>query len=162
LNIVRNPSAPVRALKIAIAIVVVVTLIAVAQRGFALDYTVDRVTSAALTSYLRHHHLPLVGAQVLKTTAGGERLVLYGYVATKYGRNDAEQKALEYLKISGIPVENRIAIQPEIAQMNSHGASAAEQSAPGDSGNQSFDRVMDDIQRYGVKTPPGEQDLDSP
>src|SRR5580704_6266706 len=44
-------------------------------------YIVDPTASNALTDYFKHHRLPLVGAQVLRSPANGARkVVLYGFV----------------------------------------------------------------------------------
>jgi hypothetical protein len=133
---------------------------------WAQDYTVDRAASDDLTTYLRKNRLPLVGAQVLTSPDGQKRLVLYGFVASDFGKHDAETKALAHLGGSGFTVENRIAVRPEIEHLKSshHNASSgspAQAEAPSP-GNLSFDHVMDDIQRYGVKDPPGEADLSGP
>ena len=130
---------------------------------WAQEYTVDRTASDDLNDYLRKNRLPLVGAQVLKAPDGHERLMLYGFVATDFGKRDAETKALAHLGAHGIVVENRIAVRPEIGKLKSHRDTAAASGTPvADSGNLSFDHVMDDIQRFGVKSPPGEDELGSP
>ncbi len=121
---------------------------------FAQSYNVDAAASQALTAYLREYRLPLVGAQVLSDAAGNRRIVLYGFVATELGKNDATRKALAYLKAKDIPAENRIEVRPEIARMKSDRA-AATQAA--DSGNESIDQVLDDIDRYGVSIPAAER-----
>jgi hypothetical protein len=130
------------------------------------EYTLDRPSSDELTEYLRKNRLPLVGAQVLKAPDGQKRLMLYGFVATDFGRHDAETKALAHLGITGITVQNRIAVRPEIENLKAH-PHAASGSSPGrtqarDLGTSSFDQVINDIQRYGYKTPPGEEDLNGP
>ena len=121
--------------------------------GTAQDYKVDAGDSQSLTTYLRQHRLPLVGAQVLSDTAGNRRIVLYGFVATEFGKSDAANKALAYIKNgaqAGTPapqVENRIEVRPELVRMKTHGTSAA-------SGNESLDQVLDDINRFGIKLAP--------
>ncbi|MGH8012017.1 MAG: hypothetical protein ACREQ4_05920 [Candidatus Binataceae bacterium] len=156
-------------------------LAAAALSADAQDYTVERKTSQALTAYLRTHRLPLVGAQVL-TSAAGKRLILYGYVATSFGKTDARKKALKFLKQPNLAVENRIVIQPEIVRLKSplpksEPRPPASSSAPPSyetpptyasappeysNGGQSFDQVYKDIQRYGIKAPPGEGSGNSP
>jgi hypothetical protein len=121
---------------------------------FAQSYKVDSAQSQSLTTYLRQHRLPLVGAQVLGDVAGNRRIVLYGFVATEYGKSDAAQKALTYVQngaragARAPQVENRIEVRPEIAQMKTQTTPAA------DSGNQSLDQVLDDIDRFGVSMAP--------
>ncbi|MGH7918255.1 MAG: hypothetical protein ACREQE_12350 [Candidatus Binataceae bacterium] len=149
-------------------------LTAGASAANAQEYTVERKTSQALTAYLRAHRLPLVGGQVL-TGAAGKRVMLYGFVATPFGKRDAQKKALKFLKQPHLTVENRIVIRPEIVQLKAPPAPTRE--PPSDAstppsyetppayanappeysgGGQSFDQVYKDIQRYGIKTPPGE------
>ncbi len=130
------------------------------------EYTLDRPSSDELTEYLRKNRLPLVGAQVLKAPDGQKRLMLYGFVATDFGRHDAETKALAHLGIAGITVQNRIAVRPEIESLKAH-PHATSGSSPGrtqarNPGTSSFDQVIDDIQRNGFKSPPGEEDLNGP
>jgi hypothetical protein len=78
-------------------------------------YVVDQDASKALTTYLHKHRLPLVGAQVLEPDAGGRRRVmLYGYVASEFGRTDAERKARKFIKEDDVGLINRIMIRPEL------------------------------------------------
>jgi hypothetical protein len=141
-----------------VALAVVVAIVA-ASSALAQGYTVDSTASEALTSSLRKQRLPLVGAQVLKNSAGGTRLVLYGFVATDFGKSDAERKALQYLGANGIPVENRIAVRPEIAKLKSRPAASA---APHASAAESFDQIIGDIERYGIKSAPDEPATGAP
>lgn len=144
-----------------IAIVAAVCLFAAA--AMAQQYTVDRKTSDALSAYLKDNRLPLVGAQVLQDTSGTRRLVLYGYVATQLGKDDAEQKAVKYLNSPGIQVTNRIAINPEVGKMGRSGSkrrgSRADQPAEPSPVGETFDQVMDAIQRHGVQAAPGDADF---
>ena len=137
----------------------IAALLIAAPATFAQSYKVDAADSQSLTTYLRQHRLPLVGAQVLGDAAGNRRIVLYGFVATDFGKNDAANKALAYIQNSAqagtaVPqVENRIEVRPEIARMKTHAAAAGTT----DSGNESLDQVLDDIDRYGVTMAPGER-----
>jgi hypothetical protein len=144
----------------------------ISTTALAQDYTVDSAASEALTNYLRQHRLPLVGAQIGAAPAGARRLVLYGYVATPFGKGDAESKALAFVGAPRPEVVNRIVIKPEIAKMKSGlGTIGAENAAPDDSqaggvgdytaakgggafAGESINEVLDDIQRYGIKSPP--------
>jgi hypothetical protein len=133
-------------------------LIIAARATLAQSYKVDAADSQSLTTYLRQHRLPLVGAQVLADGAGNRRIVLYGFVATDFGKNDAASKALAYVE-NGAPartpapeVDNRIEIRPEIARMKTHAAPAS----AADTSNESLDQVLDDIDRYGVTMAPAE------
>src|SRR5439155_19911700 len=79
---------------------------------------VDQTQSQALTEYLKAHHMPLVGAQVLKAPDGQKQIILFGYVRTDYGKGDAESKARRYVNSSGATVDNRIKIEPSLANLN--------------------------------------------
>jgi hypothetical protein len=151
--------------------IIAIALLSAPRAAIAQSFTVDSTASEALTNYLRQNRLPLVGAQIGTASTGARRLVLYGYVATEIGKSDAETKAIAHL--GGVPPEvvNRIVIQPEIAKMKSsgHGGSSGEASsggvndyaasgAPGGAfAGQSLDQVIDDIQRYGIKSVPADQ-----
>jgi len=138
----------------------------------AQDSNVDRAASEALTAYLKQNRLPLVGAQVMKDSAGGRHVVLYGFVASDTGKVDAEKQAASYLGAPAPSVDDRIVVKPELANMtgppqadqsgqpDAGQPDGSQQAAPtgqqGASGNLSFDSLYDQIQRYGVKSPPGE------
>jgi hypothetical protein len=129
--------------------------------GFAQTYQVDAQSSQALTAYLREHRLPLVGAQVLTDAAGERRIVLYGFVATDFGKSDAARKALEFTNKASqtVPkVENRIEVRPDIARMSPRSNQAGESNAGNGAnpGSKSLDEILNDIDQYGVNVPPGE------
>ena len=91
--------------------------------GTVAGGTVDRSRSEALSEYLKTHHLPLVSAQVVSSSTGTPQVILFGYVATEYGKSDAEQRARTYLKNPSLLVDNRIQISPELAGDGSNGGS---------------------------------------
>jgi hypothetical protein len=142
------------------AFVIAIALLGAVSAAFAQQYNVDRKTSDALTAYLRENHLPLVGAQV--TNGDKRRVVLYGFVASEHGKDDAGQKALQYLG-SGTELVNRISIRPEIATMR-HVQQDERANAPDqpDGGGPTFDQILDDIQHYGIKTAPAEAEVAVP
>lgn len=90
-------------------------------------YTNDTAQSGTLTSYLQSHRLPLVGAQVLADRSGDQQIILYGFVATEFGKQDAADKARRYLHSPDVPVINRIAVRPELAS----GTGGSTTGAPG-------------------------------
>jgi hypothetical protein len=154
-----------------IAIAAVITISAMALAAGAQDYTVDTAASESLTNYFKQNRLPLVGAQVGKDSAGDRRVVLYGYVATQQGKSDAERKATAFLGAPAPQMVDRIVLQPEIANMHHPDAGGA---AGGDAlgsandyagataanpNGETFDQVIDAIQRHGVKSPPDDQDI---
>jgi hypothetical protein len=83
--------------------------------GTVAGGTIDSPQSQGLSDYLKHHSLPLVGAQVVTSPSGGKQVILFGFVASDFGKTDAEQKARHYLKDSSLVVDNRIKISPELA-----------------------------------------------
>jgi hypothetical protein len=99
-------------------------------------YTNDTAKSGTLTSYLQGHRLPLVGAQVLTDSSGDQQIILYGFVATEFGKQDAADKARRYLHNPDAPVINRIAVRPELAS-GANGSTAG--ASGGASGNSSAD-----------------------
>ena len=91
--------------------------------GTVAGGTIDSPRSQGLSDYLKHHSLPLVGAQVVTSPSGGEQVILFGFVASDFGKTDAEQKARHYLKDPTLVVDNRIKISPELA--GAHGSSGS-------------------------------------
>jgi len=92
-------------------------------------YTADQSSSEALSTYLKHRRLPLVGAQVLKSPAGQRVVVLYGFVGSDFGKHDAVTKTHSYLADSSVPVENRIKVEPELLTAGASGGAPAASSA---------------------------------
>ena len=84
----------------------------------AQSRSVDTAASQKLTDYLRKHRLPLVGAQVTQDSSGGiGQVMLYGYVATDFGKRDAEKKTRNFLKQPNVEIVNRIQVRPEIRSL---------------------------------------------
>jgi hypothetical protein len=107
-------------------------------------YSPDEAESRALTEYLTQHKLPLVGAQVLAGPAGQRAVVLYGFVGSEFGRNDAADKARRFTADPSMMVDNRIKVRPELlasgsratapdsgSSMTSEDASSPDESYPG-------------------------------
>ena len=101
------------------------------ETHFAPNAPVDNSQSTALTNYLHSRQLPLVGARVLASNGGPRQAILYGYVATPFGKADAVDKAREFLNDSGAQVDNRIKIEPDLAgPANNNGATASNKPRP--------------------------------
>jgi hypothetical protein len=83
--------------------------------GTIVGGTIDSAQSQGLTDYLKHHQLPLVGAQVVGSPSGGRQVILFGYVASDFGKGDAEEKSRHYLKDPSVVVDNRIKISAALA-----------------------------------------------
>jgi hypothetical protein len=75
-------------------------------------------TSDRLTYYLQGHRLPLVGAQVADAGGGNYKVILYGFVATNHGKNDAEEKTRRFLNDPNAEIDNRIVVKPELRTPN--------------------------------------------
>lgn len=107
------------------------------ETHFTSNAPIDDAQSTALTNYLHSHQLPLVGARVLASNGGPRQAILYGYVATPFGRADAIDKTRQWLNDSGAQVDNRITIEPDLAP-------------PGNATAQNNSNSLDnsDIQRY--------------
>ncbi len=167
----RRPRAGVKLLA-AIAACMVLFGIAIG-RAAAQDYTVDQQLSESLTTDLRGHLLPLVGAQVGKNAAGARRVVLYGYVATQKGKTDAESRTLAYLGSPAPEIVDHIVIQPEIAKLRAPANTTAGGSALGTASDysgysggatagESFNQVYQQIQRYGLHAAPDDSNPGAP
>jgi len=85
------------------------------EQHFDSNAPVDTPQSTALTNYLQTHQLPLVGARVLASNGGPRQAILYGYVATPFGKADAVDRTRQWLNDSGAQIDNRIKIEPELA-----------------------------------------------
>ena len=101
---------------------------------------IDNAQSTALTNYLHGSQLPLVGARVLASNGGPRQAILYGYVATPFGRADAIDKARRWLNDPGAQIDNRITIQPDLGTPADGGTATANNSPD------SLDNP--DLQRY--------------
>jgi len=136
--------------------------VAAAQSG-----NVDTATSSKLTKYLHKNRLPMVGAQV-SNTASGRRLMLYGYVATDFGKSDAVTKSKRYLGDATISVVNNIKVNPQIRHLkrppDDSGASAPPQM--GDSKRMpphaDWENTFDNTLRSGGATPSNDPALNMP
>lgn len=102
--------------------------------GVPLDtqgYVPDHDASSALTDHLKHHRLPLVGAQVLRNPNNGARaVVLYGFVGSDFGKSDAQRQAEDFVNDPSVEVDNRIRVNPDLLAA---GSSSTAPSAPSSS-----------------------------
>lgn len=145
-----------------VALIVMLVIGGAVRNAAAQSYTVDRSTSEALTSYLREHHLPLVGASVAKAGDGSTQVMLYGYVATQQGKQNAAARAAKYFKNDPrVALVNRITVNPEIRDLGSRSAAAGapdagSYSAPAasSSGALTWDQVYREIQQGGIHPAP--------
>jgi hypothetical protein len=116
-------------------------------------YSQDSSKSKALTSYLQQNRLPLVGAQVMENRSGDRAVLLYGFVATPFGKSDAANKARSFLKDPKLTVANRINVRPELLSSSGssqYSGSASSSNAPGSSASnmQDYADQQNAIQQY--------------
>lgn len=131
-------------------------LIAAAQ-----NLQVDQYASKRVTHYLHKHRLPLVGAQVVDNNDGTREMHLYGFTATAFGKQDAEQKALKYIGDPTIKIVNSIQIDPSIENMrplpdDGGGVPAAAETPvpPPANSNNSWNSAIDNIYKNGAQPLP--------
>jgi len=67
-----------------------------------------------LAAYLHGHRMPLVEARMITDERGERSLLLYGFVATPYGKRDAEDQARDFLDDPDVAIVNRIKVKPEL------------------------------------------------
>ncbi len=128
--------------------------------GTVVGGTIDSPQSEGLSDYLKHHSLPLVGAQVVTSSSGGKQVILFGFVASDFGKTDAEQKARHYLKDPTLVVDNRIKISPELAGSTGRSGSTVNGVPSGNAmpadGSDPY-AASGSIQDYQNNEPPGAQ-----
>jgi hypothetical protein len=86
---------------------------------------------AVLTKYLHTHRLPLVSAQITEEPDGSREVVLYGFTATDFGKEDAETKSRRFLNDRTVTISNRIKVRPELANHKSAPSSLPSETAAG-------------------------------
>ncbi len=122
---------------------ILVAAIFVVGLAFANGFALDNGDGSAdtLSAYLHAHRLPLVEARMVTNESGQRTLMLYGFVATGYGKRDAEDQARDFMDDPDIEIINRIRVRPELltigtANNNSNPVSAldapSELDDPGD------------------------------
>jgi len=107
--------------------------------------------SNTLSAYLHAHSLPLVEAQMVTGEHGARSILLYGYVATEYGKNDAENQARDYVDDPDVTIVNRIKVTPELLTLGTQNTNpdAAAQSGPDATDDQADASADEAIQTQG-------------
>ena len=100
-------------------------MIAMCGVARAQNYVIDQGTSDALTRYLHLNELPMVTAQFSTSPGGSKQLILTGFVATQFGRNDAERIATAYLNDPSVNMVDQILLDPHVEDMRPPPGSAA-------------------------------------
>ena len=86
---------------------------------------IDQGTSDAITKYLHMNELPMVTAEFSTSPGGSKQLILTGFVATQFGRNDAERIATAYLNDPSVNMVDQILLDPHVEDMRPPAGSAA-------------------------------------
>jgi hypothetical protein len=140
------------ALVLALIIVIVTCTIARAQ-----NYVIDQGSSDALTKYMHLNELPMVTAQFSTSPGGRKQLILTGFVATQFGRDDAERIAIAYLNDPGVKMVDQILLDPHVEDMRGSAPPGTAPSAGPQSPNSAdklWNNTMQGIYKNGGQTPP--------
>ncbi len=110
----------------------------------------------------------MVGAQV-SNTQSGRHLMLYGFVATDFGKHDAETKSKSYLRDSSITIVNNIRVNPQIRNSRKRpppgggdAASTYDPNATPPPKEADWERTVDDTLRSGGAVPSNDPSLKMP
>ena len=135
----------------------IIVMIAIGGVARAQNYVIDQGTSDAITKYLRMNELPMVTAQFSTSPGGSKQLILTGFVATQFGRNDAERIANAYLNDPTVNMVDQILLDPHVEDLRAAPGSAAAASAAQSpsSPDQLWNKTMQGIYKNGGQTPAG-------
>jgi hypothetical protein len=142
-------------------------MMSVANLVIAQSSGVDTTASAKLTKHLHKNRLPMVGAQI-SNSPSGRQLMLYGYVATDFGKADAVTKSKRFLHDSTIAVVNNIRVNPQLRHSQRPPTSrdnASEQMGAGGMTpppRADWENTFDDTLRSGGATPSNDPALKMP
>jgi hypothetical protein len=123
----------------------------------AQNYVIDQRTSDSITKYLHMSELPMVTAQFSTSPGGSKQLILTGFVATQFGRDDAERIATGYLNDPSVNLVDQILLDPHVEDMRPPAGSAAASSGSQSpsSPDQLWNKTMQGIYKNGGQTPAG-------
>jgi hypothetical protein len=132
-----------------------IVMIAMGGVARAQNYVIDQGTSDALTKYLHMNELPMVTAQFSTSPGGSKQLILTGFVATQFGRNDAERIANSYLNDPSVNLVDQILLDPHVEDMRAPQGSAAAASGAQtpSSPDQLWNKTMQGIYKNGGQSP---------
>ena len=139
-------------------VLAILTIIATSSIARAQNYVIDQGTSDALTRYLRMNQLPMVTAEFSTSPGGSKQLILTGFVATQFGRDDAERIATGYLNDPSVRMVDQILLDPHIEDMRGAAAgstAAAQGSQAPSTSDQLWNKTMQGIYRNGGQNPSG-------
>jgi len=132
-------------------------MVATCSIAWTQNYVIDQGTSDALTKYLHLNELPMVTAQFSTSPGGSKQLILTGFVATHFGRDDAERIATAYLNDPSVNLVDQILLDPHVEDMRAapQGSAAAQGSQSPNSADQLWNKTMQGIYKNGGQTPAG-------
>jgi hypothetical protein len=135
----------------------IIMMLATCGMARAQNYVIDQRTSDAITKYLHMSELPMVTAQFSTTPGGSKQLLLTGFVATQFGRDDAERIATGYLNDPSVKMVDQILLDPHVEDMRPPAGSAASASGSqsANSPDQLWNKTMQGIYKNGGQTPAG-------
>ena len=134
----------------------IIAMIAIGGVARAQNYVIDQGTSDAITKYLHMNELPMVTAQFSTSPGGSKQLILTGFVATQFGRNDAERIANAYLNDPSVNLVDQILLDPHVEDLRPPPGSAAASSAQSpNSPDQLWNKTMQGIYKNGGQAPSG-------
>jgi hypothetical protein len=85
-----------------------------------------------VSDYLHANRLPLVEARTIVTASGERSELLYGYVATDFGKLDAEEQTQDFMDDPDVPIIDRIVVRPELLTMRPRISNSSADNAPAD------------------------------
>ena len=135
----------------------IILIFAIGGVARAQNYVIDQGTSDAITKYLRMNELPMVTAQFSTAPGGSKQLILTGFVATQFGRDDAERIANAYLNDPTVNMVDQILLDPHVEDLRAapgSAAAAAGAQSP-NSPDQLWNKTMQGIYKNGGQTPSG-------
>jgi hypothetical protein len=134
---------------------VIVLMLAIGGVARAQNYVIDQGTSGAITKYLRMNELPMVTAEFSTSPGGSKQLILTGFVATQFGRNDAERIANAYLNDPNVNMVDQILLDPHVEDLRppTGSAAAASGALSPNSPDQLWNRTMQGIYKNGGQSP---------
>ena len=135
----------------------IIVMLAVSGIARAQNYVIDQGTSDAITKYLHMNELPMVTAEFSTSPGGSKQLMLTGFVATQFGRNDAERIANAYLNDPSVNMVDQILLDPHVEDLRTpQGSAAAASGAQSpNSPDQLWNKTMQGIYKNGGQTPSG-------
>jgi len=139
------------------ALVSVIIIMSACSLARAQNYVIDQGTSDAITKYLHMNELPMVTAQFSTSPGGSKQLILTGFVATQFGRNDAERIANAYLNDPSVNLVDQILLDPHVEDLRAApGSTAAAAGAQSpNSPDQLWNKTMQGIYENGGQSPSG-------